>query len=252
MKKRIYGYIALVGLMLISLVFSLRLHYVIDLGEQLVRMESMQREIPVAIEVEDPIWGKVYFSDKQIILDLMSSFQSLPLYRDHAANSLENREIWGKIQYASGLDSSFRLDDLLWIDDLAYGEQSDGYKIRLIRQQLLAYLYDNKVLANLISEKRCIVLQTKHKRRNLGQDEKDLVRKALQNSVIVKAKRQGELSSVLGQIMIGRTSSHALSDIYIVVYKDGLLNVFDSANSIGAVLQLELTDLQMTKLLRDS
>ena len=216
-------------------------------------VQQLSRQaMPETLTLLDPVWGSVIIEQPEKVLACYDFLTSLPFTEsgEKGIGRIRDRELSGTINFLDRASIHFSIYDSVVVDGIAYGDANTKLKASFLIRDLYDALYTPENLSRLIDRYTRIVLRMDSGRINLSTNVKKQLQKEISSCEIIKDNnRLSELLQGRGravcQIEIytndvrpGENGSRQSPQIYIAVYGNGLLIVYDVDISVGSDMHL--------------
>ncbi len=246
--------IPVAALLIFTVFFALYLYfgstkvYMIDDKDYLFGIQNAS--VPENIRIEDPIWGIVSISDKEIVQQFYEYIVSLQPAGKEGSFSKSNDILYGSIYMSDGQLINFELGKGIRIDGSEYGDEEDVAELASYLSLLKNTLYNTRNLSNIIKAqskvriKGQLSVEGDSKEKKLGTEQKNLLRKILLSAKPPAYFENGwknvlNKGKVIAGIEIYVDENSKSPEVYIVNYENGLCMVFDSYGSqSGSIMQI--------------
>ncbi len=207
--------------------------------------------VPQSLTLLDPVWGSVIIEQPEKVLACYDLLTRLPFAErtGKSTGRIRNRELSGTINFLDRSNIHFSIYDSVVVDGIAYADAATQSAASFLVQDLCEEFYTPENLSLLIDRYTRIVLRTDSSRVNLSTTTKKQLKEEIQAATLLKDSDQ--LSAVLQsrgkalcQIEIytddvrSETGDRQIPQIYIAMYGNGLLVVYDVDNSVGSDMHL--------------
>lgn len=207
--------------------------------------------VPQSVTLLDPVWGSVIIEQPEKVLACYDLLTRLP-FEDRTGKStggIRNRELSGTINFLDRSNIHFSIYDSVVVDGIAYADATTQLNASFLVQDLCEAFYTPESLSRLIDRYTRIVLRTDSSRTTLSTTVKKQLKEEIQAATLLKDSNQ--LSEALRgrgkslcQIEIytddsrGEDNERQIPQVYISMYGNGLLVVYDVGNSVGSDMHL--------------
>lgn len=216
--------------------------------------QAFDQAVPESVVFLDSLWGTVTLNEPKQVLawyNVLHNFQHGVDDVNSSSNlqqisHIRNRELIGAINFLDTPNFDFTIKDKVMINGVEYRESSDLSELLLLLQEVDQHLYTRENLAGLLDRYTRVVLRDSEKSYNLSTKTKKALQEDILDSKILSEEDLSELLRSRGfadyRIEIYVNDENRLNasvpQVYISVYKNGLIMVHDTDNTIGSVMNL--------------
>ena len=205
--------------------------------------------VPQSVTLLDPVWGSVIIEQPEKVLACYDLLTRLPFEErtGKSTGGIRNRELSGTINFLDRSNIHFSIYDSVVVDGIAYADATTQLKASFLVQDLCEAFYTPETLSRLIDRYTRIVLRTDSSRTTLSTTVKKQLKEEIQAATLLKDSDQ------LSEALRGRGKSlcqieiytedregneRQIPQVYISMYGNGLLVVYDVGNSVGSDMHL--------------
>ncbi|WP_101910302.1 DUF3919 family protein [Marasmitruncus massiliensis] len=248
--------LTVVGTVIIVLTSGLPYNKLHTIEDASYVQQLSHQAVPESLTLLDPVWGSVIIEQPDKVLACYDLLTRLPFVEkeDKSQGRIRNRELSGTINFLDRPNIHFSIFDSVVVDGITYGDANTQLEASFLAQELCEAFYTPENLSSLIDRYTRIVLRTDSSRINLSTTAKKQLKEEILACKLLRDNDQ--LSEVLRgkgnalcQIEIYTDDTQTenkprqIPQIYIAVYANGLLAVYDVDHSVGSDMHL-LGDLQ--------
>lgn len=208
--------------------------------------------VPHSLTLLDPVWGSVVIEQPDKVLACYDLLTHLPFAQraGQSTGPIRSRELSGSINFLDRSNIHFSIYDSVVVDGIAYADVATRSEASFLLQDLCEAFYTPESLSMLIDRYTRIVLRTDSSRINLSTTVKQQLKEEIQAAVLLRdndllsAALQGR-GKALCQIEIytddmrAENGGRQIPQVYMAMYGNGLLVVYDVDNSVGSDMHLQ-------------
>jgi len=208
--------------------------------------------VPESLTLLDPVWGSVIIEEPEKVLAFYDLLNRLPTSKknEKSIGRIRNRELSGTINFLNRPNIHFNIYDTLVVDGIAYADLAIQSEASFLVQELCEAFYTPENLGRLIDRYTRIVLRTDSNRINLSTTAKKELKEEIiasrlitDNNELSEALRSRGKAMCQIEIYTDNKSEESvlrqIPQIYIAMYGNGLLTVYDVGNSVGSDMHLK-------------
>jgi hypothetical protein len=209
------------------------------------------KAVPESLTLLDPVWGSVIIEEPDKVLACYGLLTRLPFAKKNGKSigRIRNRELSGTINFLDRPNIHFNIYDSVVVDGIAYADAATQSEASFLVQDLCEAFYTPESLSRLIDRYTRIVLRTDSYRINLSTTaKKELKEEILASKLLTDNEQLSEALRSKGKAMCqieiytdderNENTLKQIPQIYIAMYGNGLLAVYDVDNSVGSDMHL--------------